>query len=93
MYLGIAFLPTKLSDPLLCLTVSTTLRDKLVPVTSARETLQALIEAASAPDSPTDPRSPLPPTSQDDGDDEIGGLEEINLLEGLTVGMYRPAFI
>lgn len=73
--------------------MSTTLRDKLVPVTSARETLQALIEAAGAPDSPTDPRSPIPSTSQNDGDDEIGGLEEINLLEGLTAGMYIPVCI
>ena len=82
-----AFLPTKMSDPLLCLTVSTTLRDKLVPVTRAREPLQALIESAGEPASPSDPRSPIPPTAND-GQDELGGLEEINLLEGLTVGAY-----
>ncbi|KAI0088084.1 TRAPP trafficking subunit Trs65-domain-containing protein [Irpex rosettiformis] len=84
MSIQVAFLPTKMSDPLLCLTVSTTLRDKLVPVTHAREQLQALIEAAGEPASPSDPRSPVSPISKDD-QDELGSLEDINLLEGLTI--------
>ncbi|KAI0686748.1 TRAPP trafficking subunit Trs65-domain-containing protein [Cytidiella melzeri] len=92
MSVQVAFLPTKLSDSLLCLTVSTTLREKPVTVTPAREPLKALIEAAGEPTTPLDPRSPLLPTSIEDDDRELSGLEEINLLEGLTLGTALSSF-
>ncbi|KAI0338227.1 hypothetical protein BDW22DRAFT_801140 [Trametopsis cervina] len=85
MSVQVAFLPTKLSDPLLCLTVSTTLREKPVPVTAAREPLKALIQAAGEPSTPIDPSTPINQNPDDDDAVDIAGLEEVNLLEGLTL--------
>lgn len=78
---------TKVADPLLCLTVSTTLREKPVPITPPREVLTGLIEAAGG--------LPLPIPGSPSAEHEDGyavdrtGFEEVNLLEGLTIGQYR----
>lgn len=78
----VAFIPTKVADPLLCLTVSTTLREKPVPVTSARKPLTALIESSEDLNA-RDPTTPLgKPPGEDD--DILHGLEEVNLLDGLS---------
>lgn len=78
----LAFIPTKVADPLLCLTVSTTLRERPVLVTSARKTLTALIEASEELDV-NDPTTPLVKSPGED-EDVLNGLEEVNLLDGLS---------
>lgn len=84
-----AFVRTNISDPLLCLTSSITLRDKPLPETPQRKRLTELIRAAGRLPSLTD--EPL----EDDLDSGrnspvIGGgiesyLEEVNLLDGLEI--------
>lgn len=73
-------------DPLLCLTVSTTLREKPVPLTDPRRRLADLITATG--DFSLDPASPIP--GPDDGRDPAGelasGLEEVNLLGTIASG-------
>lgn len=76
-------------DPLLCLTVSTTLREKSIPLTGPRQRLADLIAAAG--NVSLDPASPLTPTQDPDEDkDPAGelarGLEEVNLLGGIASG-------
>ena len=79
-------------DPLLCLTVSTTLREKPIPLTGPRQLLADLIAAIG--DVSLDPASPLSPI-RGLGDDEdpteelVGGLEEVNLFSGISTG--RPS--
>ena len=88
-------MPTKVPDPLLCLTVSMTLREKPVLVTPPRQAIQALIEAAGGLASPIDAKSP---GGASDGEDEsdLTGFEEVNLLDGLITGIvtmnHRPLF-
>lgn len=84
---------TKVADPLLCITVSTTLRNKPLAMTPSRATLAALIDAAGGLKSgglaspvktnggATDQRA-----SDSDEDDLLSGLQEVNLLEGLSAG-------
>lgn len=80
-------MPTKVPDPLLCLTVSATLRDKPVPVTPPRQSLAAMIEAAGGLASPIDAKSPGGTLENGDGSEDLTGLEEVNLFEGLTIGL------
>ena len=75
------------NDPLLCLTVSTTLREKLAPLTGPRQRLAELIDAAGG--LPSDPLTPITPKRNKEGqddEDELSGLEEVNLLGGLSSG-------
>ncbi|EIN11169.1 hypothetical protein PUNSTDRAFT_141620 [Punctularia strigosozonata HHB-11173 SS5] len=83
--LSVAFLRMNVANPLLCLTVSATLRDKAIAVTPARQPLQDLIDAVGGLPAVTS-------TSDDssrglDGDkhtNDLKGLDEVNLLEGLA---------
>lgn len=85
-----------MSDPLLCLTVSTTLREKPVAVTEARQPLAALLKAAegSVPEDGQSTPAMQSPGSEEQFDSIV--LQEINLLEGLSPGklflyvVYRP---
>ena len=73
-----------LHDPLLCLTVSTTLREKPVSVTPARKHLATLIAAAGGL-----PKTPAVLNGADEDEDEPRkqtGLDEVNLLGGLLSG-------
>ena len=70
MQLYKAFIPTSVPDPLLCLTVSVTLREKPVPVTLAREALAALIEACEDL-SLADPSTPLRLSGNEDDDVKV----------------------
>ncbi|KAJ7241923.1 TRAPP trafficking subunit Trs65-domain-containing protein [Mycena haematopus] len=95
--LTVSFLRLAVSDPLLCLTVSATLRDRPQTFSRANHPLALFLASvdflpsATAPASPTSPTAangisatdapPPPPT--------LSGLPEINLLEGLAAG---PAF-
>ncbi|KAK7692136.1 hypothetical protein QCA50_003755 [Cerrena zonata] len=87
MSVQVSFMPTKVPDPLLCLTISTTLREKPLAFTAARQSLLALIEAAGGLPTEREPGTPL--TIKINGDDDekadITGLEEVNLLEGLKL--------
>lgn len=85
-------MPTKVPDPLLCLTVSATLREKPLAFTAARRSLLSLIEAAGGLPEEREPGTPL--TIKVNGDDDekkidITGLDEVNLLEGLQL---NPTF-
>ncbi len=95
------FMVTKVADPLLCITVSTTLRNKPLPMTPPRATLATLIEAAgglksSGLASPvkTNGAAMDQPPSDSDEDDLLSGLQEVNLLEGLSAGKcFNPVTI
>jgi len=86
-----AFLRLNVSDPLLCLTVSTTLREKPLPLTQPKHPLRLYFASVGQPS--TDPESPTivdgPSIIPEDGMDS--GLEEVNLLSGLLGGKnYLP---
>ncbi|RXW12394.1 hypothetical protein EST38_g13460 [Candolleomyces aberdarensis] len=83
--LTVSFIKTaNFANPLLCLTVATTLRDKPI-VSSDKHPLARFLSTlgVAAPESPT-----LLTDKTDDQADEtlLDGLEEINLLEGLLAG-------
>lgn len=91
---------TKFEDPLLSLTVSTTLREKPLPITAPRQALAALLEEVGGSGDPLDLLSPIKSAvgpgagfgDQEDDEDLLSGLEEVNLLEGLQAGtalIYR----
>ncbi|TCD67303.1 hypothetical protein EIP91_000273 [Steccherinum ochraceum] len=88
MTVQVSFMTTKVPDPLLCLTVSTTLREKPLAVTAARKPLQALIDAAGGLPTPALVSSPTRLNGEDDEYERIDvtGLEEVNLLDGLAIG-------
>jgi len=76
-------------DPLLCLTVSTTLREKPIPLTGPRQRLADLIMATE--NISLDPASPVTPVRGSDDDSDpaeelVRGLEEVNLLGGIASG-------
>jgi hypothetical protein len=80
-----------MQDPVLCLTVSATLRDKPMFATPQREELIELFKSSGGVYQvvKAKPRSSVPPKDQETEDDVINGLEEVNLLEGLTDGAYH----
>ncbi|KAF5313342.1 hypothetical protein D9611_008665 [Ephemerocybe angulata] len=83
--LTVSFLKTaNFSNPLLCLTIATTLRDRPI-ATSEKHPLAKFLSTlgVTAPDSPTEYVS----KNEDDTEEVLlDGLEEINLLEGLLAG-------
>ena len=82
-----AFLRLNFFDPLLCLTVSATLREKPLPLTQPKHPLRLFLETIGQP--LTDPESPtaVDGTSFRPEEDILdGGLEEANLLTGLLGG-------
>ncbi|GBE80412.1 hypothetical protein SCP_0301270 [Sparassis crispa] len=90
----VSFMATKIPDPLLCLTVSATLREKPLAMTPSRHALAALIDTVGGlPNvlgqvmSPSKANGPdTEGNTEDDGDDvHLYGLEEINLLENLNL--------
>ena len=89
--LSTAFLRLPSRDPLLCLTASITVREKPVPITPARNVLAAMLLAAGGfPKSPASANTE-PFASAQEYDRFHHGLDEINLLEGLSAGNYSPA--
>ncbi|KAJ3517079.1 hypothetical protein NLJ89_g739 [Agrocybe chaxingu] len=82
MVITVSFLRLSFNDPLLCLTVSATLREKPIPTTPKHplEKFFASIGEASA-------QEPQPqPQETEDEVALLDGLEEVNLLEGLLAG-------
>ncbi|KAF7980356.1 hypothetical protein HWV62_38801 [Athelia sp. TMB] len=88
--LTVAFLRLNTAEPLLCLTVSATLREKRIPIASKREKhplLQFLNSHGDVTQStPSSPLPPASPTGTTRPEDALMGLEEINLLSGLAAG-------
>ncbi|KAH9949090.1 TRAPP trafficking subunit Trs65-domain-containing protein [Amylocystis lapponica] len=93
----VSFMQTRVPDPLLCLTVSTTLRDKPLPETLPLQPLLALInDAGGFPHALDHTPSAVKVNGTgngvnqgvegDKGDVHLSGLEEINLLSGLAAG-------
>lgn len=87
--INVAFLRLPSLDPLLCLTASITVREKPVPMTPARSVLATMLLAAGGlPESPVS-ASTEPFTSAQEYDKFYHGLDEVNLLEGLSAA---PSF-
>ncbi|KAH7344714.1 TRAPP trafficking subunit Trs65-domain-containing protein [Rhizoctonia solani] len=84
----VEYLRVRMQDPVLCLTVSATLRDKPMFSTPQREELIELFKSAGGVyqvvKSKSKPNGSVPPKDQEVEDDVMYGLEEVNLLEGLT---------
>ncbi|KAK7061966.1 TRAPP trafficking subunit Trs65-domain-containing protein [Favolaschia claudopus] len=94
--LTVSFLRLAVSDPLLCLTVSATLRDRPQTLTRPNHPLGSFLNSVDFQPTAIAPSSPTSPTangvsSADNAPSEstLNGLPEINLLEGLGAG---PAF-
>ncbi|KAJ6539624.1 TRAPP trafficking subunit Trs65-domain-containing protein [Mycena capillaripes] len=98
--LTVAFLRLAVSDPLLCLTVSATLRDRPQTLSRPNHPLALFLAsvdflpAATAPASPTSPTATngIPGADAPPTEPMLSGLPEINLLEGLGAGpSFAPA--
>ncbi|KAF8609484.1 hypothetical protein BDV93DRAFT_145712 [Ceratobasidium sp. AG-I] len=88
--ISVEYLRVRMQDPVLCLTVSATLRDKPMSATVQRQELIKLFKAAGGVYKVVQakPNGSVPPKDQDaDEDDVLYGLEEVNLLEGLIEGI------
>ena len=91
---------TKVPDPLLCITISTTLRSKPLAMTAPRKALAALLDVAGGLKTSTDPASATKsngaveddPAASDD-EDILLGLQEVNLLDGLAKGKSSSSCI
>ncbi|CAE7066777.1 unnamed protein product [Rhizoctonia solani] len=87
----VEYLRVRMQDPVLCLTVSATLRDKPMFSTPQREDLIESFKSAGGVyqvvKSKSKPNGSVPPKDQEAEDDVMYGLEEVNLLEGLTDGI------
>ncbi|KAJ3575662.1 hypothetical protein NP233_g946 [Leucocoprinus birnbaumii] len=83
--LTISFLRLTFTDPLLCLTISATLREK--PVTTS-STQHPFIRFLKSFDGVVIPESPtvVDKAPAHDDSDNLDGFEEVNLLEGLLAG-------
>ncbi|KAI0709264.1 TRAPP trafficking subunit Trs65-domain-containing protein [Earliella scabrosa] len=94
MTILVLYMITKVPDPLLCITVSTTLRHKPLAMTAPRKALAALIDASGGLKSAADVTSPVKSNgfaqddhaSDSDESEILSGLQEINLLDGLAKG-------
>ncbi|KAH9856430.1 TRAPP trafficking subunit Trs65-domain-containing protein [Lenzites betulinus] len=93
MSILVLFMLTKVPDPLLCITVSTTLRHKPLAITPPRKSLAALIEATGGlksaglySPSEANGAASAQHSGDSDGEEFLSGLQEVNLLEGLSAG-------
>lgn len=86
-----AFLRLPFNNPLLCLTVSATLRERPVP-THPKHPLARFLSSVQERHSGTPTSSEETPT-EDEEEKLLDGLEEVNLLEGLLAGMPYIAVI
>ncbi|KAF7332300.1 hypothetical protein MKEN_00111200 [Mycena kentingensis (nom. inval.)] len=96
--LTVAFLRLAVSEPLLCLTISITLRDRPQTLSRPNHPLAAFLASVEfQPSSATAPSSPTTPTtagtngsSEEPYEPGLSGLPEVNLLEGLAAGPSFP---
>jgi hypothetical protein len=92
IFLPKAFLRLNVSDPLLCLTLSATLREKPLPLTQPKHPLRLFFASVGQP--LTDPESPTTADGtpvRPEEDMLNGGLEEANLLIGVLGGKHCPS--
>ncbi|KIO22964.1 hypothetical protein M407DRAFT_215657 [Tulasnella calospora MUT 4182] len=86
----VAFIQTWFHNPQLCLTVSTTLREKRLPKTAQRQLISEAYTkyAETLPNSPEISR-PKPAAREEKTLEEaaMDGFEEVNLLEGVAAGL------
>lgn len=89
------YLRVRMQDPVLCLTVSATLRDKPMSTTPQRQELIELFKSSGGVYQvvKAKPNGSVPPKDETVEDDVLYSLEEVNLLEGLTDGMSLLAII
>jgi hypothetical protein len=81
----LAFLRLSFAEPLLCLTISATLREKPITSSSTEHPLVRFLktyDGVSIPDSP----QVFDQIETKDDDDNMNTFEEVNLLEGLLAG-------
>ncbi|CAK5275359.1 unnamed protein product [Mycena citricolor] len=94
--LTVSFLRLAVSDPLLCLTVSSTLRDRPQTLNRPNHPLSAFLSSLesltsnTAPSSPSTPNGVPTPGGNDSIDPILSGLPEVNLFEGLSGGPTFP---
>jgi hypothetical protein len=82
----VAFLSFSMRDPLLCLTTSITIRERPIPMTPARAVLTSmLMDVGGLPES--EPFAPMM-SFDDEIDTSYHGLDEVNLLWGLSSGTH-----
>ena len=77
-------------DPLLCLTISATLRDKPIISASSKHPLASFFAKLGSQSSLIEPVSPGPANGdaqEDPSEAEPHRFEEVNLLQGLHAGM------
>ena len=92
-YGTLAFLRLNVPHPLLCLTVSATLRDKPITSASSKHPLAAFFAKLGSQSGLIEPDSPGPvngDAQEDAPEAELNGFEEANLLQGLHAGMCAP---
>ena len=84
-----AFLRLNVPDPLLCLTVSATLREKPLRLTRPTHPLAVYLTSIGSQilNDPASPLSPNGPPGEQMIQQTFEGLEEGNLLEGLRAGV------
>lgn len=77
-------------DPLLCLTTSATLREKALPLSEEAHPLVASLIKNGLISSRNAISDEIPTHFADalEEDDDIAVLEEVNLLEGLAIGLF-----
>ncbi|QRV91284.1 AMMECR1 domain-containing protein [Ceratobasidium sp. AG-Ba] len=86
----VEYLRVRMQDPVLCLTASTTLRDKPMSATPQRKELIEMFKSAGGVYDVVKSKTNgnVPPKDEDTSvEDVMYGLEEVNLLEGLTEGI------
>lgn len=82
-----AFVRTSVPDPLLCLTVSATLREKPAPQTPSRQVLTDLTKSLGPELLEIDNNDTHISEDSVAMNDDLGHLFEINLLDGLSAGI------
>lgn len=85
----VEYLRVRMQDPVLCLTVSATLRDKPMSATPQRQELIELFKSSGGVFQVVKAKSngSVPPKDETVEDDVLYSLQEVNLLEGLTDGI------
>ncbi|KAF8516344.1 TRAPP trafficking subunit Trs65-domain-containing protein [Gautieria morchelliformis] len=88
---GVSFLRTSVSEPILSLTISATLRDKPLTMTPGRKELASLVQATGGIPNMVDKPAAVNGVSEPEiHHDELHSLNEVNILDTLSHG---PTFV
>ncbi|KAH7888903.1 TRAPP trafficking subunit Trs65-domain-containing protein [Phlebopus sp. FC_14] len=85
--LVVSYLRLPFSDPLLCLTASATLRDQSLSLSQTNHPLVVFLSEKGVIPSQDPDATPEPGVSDEGEEDDTTGLEEVNLLDGLSIGL------